>query len=140
MSDRWAQPTPLDAVQLAFPADALEYMPSMSEIPSEFKDSHNDWCVFVTRWFGFGLSPETDFMPRQGVDAETAFKHVAAVLRSFAPKHEHKEAAAAYLLSRWFEGVRYAYVTRQQVEDEPAEMSEMFVVGNFPEIAQKEKA
>ena len=28
---------------------------------------------------------------------------IAAILASFEPKHEHKEAGAAYLLSQWFE-------------------------------------
>jgi hypothetical protein len=42
------------------------------------------------------------FYPREGVDPEKAFRAIKATLGSFAPKHQHKEAAVAYMLSCWF--------------------------------------
>jgi len=47
-------------------------------------------------------------MPNDGIDQNKALRHIKAILGSFEPKHEHKEAAAAYLLSLWFKSVKYA--------------------------------
>jgi hypothetical protein len=44
---------------------------------------------------------------KEGVDGNLAFRHLSAIQRSFTPKHEHKEAAVAYLASLWFEDVDY---------------------------------
>ncbi len=48
---------------------------------------------------------ETKFVSKPGIDETDAKRHLKAVLGSFAPKHEHKEAACAYLMSLWFEDV-----------------------------------
>lgn len=97
----------LSRVDKAFPADALKWMPAWEEIPEEFKH-HNgtEWNEIVSSWFFAGLPKDVKFYPRDGVDAEDAFTVVGATLASFAPKHEHKEAAAAYMLSCWFKKVK----------------------------------
>lgn len=40
---------------------------------------------------------------KPGVDAHKALRAIKAVLGSYEPKHEHKEAACAFMLSEWFD-------------------------------------
>ena len=89
-------------IELAFPASVLQFMPKWEDIPDEFKDRNTKECRLASDWFFCGLS-ELNGSPREGVDAEKALKHIQMVLGSFEPKHEHKEAAVAFLLREWFE-------------------------------------
>lgn len=43
---------------------------------------------------------------KDGIDGDTAVRHLRAIQGSFAPKHEHKMEAVAYLASRWFTKVK----------------------------------
>lgn len=94
----------ISLVEAAFPANALDWMPSMEDIPDEFKDMNGgtEWNRIVRSWFFNGLPADVEFYPAEGVDPEKAFRALEATLGSFAPKHEHKEAATAYMLSCWF--------------------------------------
>lgn len=108
LNDGFDQPQPVDDVLLAFPGDVRDLMPAMEDIPEEFRDrnSRSEWNLFVRDWFFSSNHLETwDLYPREGVDADQAYRHLSAVIRSFQPKHEHKEAAVAWLLSRWFDRV-----------------------------------
>jgi hypothetical protein len=97
----------LEDVDVAFAADALVWMPSMEEIPDEFKQFRGtEWNDIISRWFFEGLPKDVKFYPRKGVDSEKALRVIKATLGSFAPKHEHKEAACAYMLSQWFKKVK----------------------------------
>lgn len=42
-------------------------------------------------------------VPKEGVDPDKAMRHLAACMRSFEPKHEHKMAGVACLMATWFE-------------------------------------
>jgi hypothetical protein len=95
----------IDDVTLAFPARALDWMPEMEDIPVEFVEETTEWSKIAHAWFYDGLSPETEFHAKEGVDAQAAFRAASATLRSFAPKHEHKMAAVAYMLSQWFDRI-----------------------------------
>lgn len=46
-----------------------------------------------------GKLPKT----KDGIDPAKAKRHLMAVLGSFEPKHEHKEAGAGWLMSMWYE-------------------------------------
>lgn len=107
MSDLILPVPVLDDLELAFPSGALEWMPPWDEIPAEFRNMNRatEWNEIVSQWFFFGLSADVEFHAKEGVDAEAAYRVVAATLGSYAPKHEHKEAAAAYMLSCWFDKV-----------------------------------
>jgi hypothetical protein len=59
-----------------------------------------------SRWFFSGLPKGTVFVPHEGIDPAKAMRHLRAILGSFEPKHEHKEAGVAYLMSQWFKEVR----------------------------------
>ena len=85
--------------------DITGLMPNINSIPDEFSDfnSTNKWVKWQTDWFYIGLKKYPT--PKEGIDLDMAMRHLAAIQRSFEPKHEHKQAAVAYLASQWFEEV-----------------------------------
>ena len=83
----------------------IQHLPPVSQIPEKFQNHETPWCVLVSLWFFNGLPKETDFHPKEGVDPIKALRAIAAIMRSFEPKHEHKEAGCAFLLSEWFKKV-----------------------------------
>jgi len=84
----------------------MQWMPPMEEIPDEFKGfGRNEWCEIARTWFFSGLNKDTKVYAKDGVDADKAFRVLQAIQGSFQPKHEHKEAAVAYLMSEWFEKI-----------------------------------
>lgn len=99
----------LNPLEVAFGASrTAELMPAYSAIPAEFKDFNcpTKWNRVVSAWFFEGLK-NAKWKPKAGVDTRKALLHIKAILGSFEPKHEHKEAGVAYLLSEWFEDVTY---------------------------------
>lgn len=97
----------LTDVDVAFAANALDWMPPMEDIPDEFKSFPGGtvWNEIGRTWFYHGLPKEVEFFPKEGVDAKKAFRAVQATLGSFASKHEHKEACVAFMLSEWFDRI-----------------------------------
>ena len=89
----------------------IKHMPKYETVPAEFKNSRNVYVQAVSMWFFKGARFEhnvltvdgVEFHPRPDVDAKKALRAIKAVLGSFEPKHEHKEAACAFMLSEWFE-------------------------------------
>lgn len=85
----------------------IGYLPPYENIPDEFKgfSRKQPYCEFVSSWFFNGRTKEdmARLTAKPGVDRATALAAIGGVLASFLPSHEHKEAAAAYLLSEWFE-------------------------------------
>lgn len=84
----------------------IGHLPKYSDIPEEFKRGSTKWNEITSTWFFSGLPQGTDFIPRKDVDGNKALKAIKAILVSWEPKHEHKEAGVAYLLSQWFEDVK----------------------------------
>lgn len=100
------KPKPIDAVNSAFTTSINGYLPPYAEIPDEFK-RHNgtEWNKIMAKWFYSGLPAGTKFIPKAGIDHDVAMRHLKYCLGSWEPKHEHKEAGVAYLMSQWFERV-----------------------------------
>lgn len=94
----------IDDVEMAFSGDVSNLMPAWEEIPEEFKYGQGKWSELASRWFFKGLRNAT-FKPKEGVNQSKALRHIKTVLGSFDPRHEHKIAGVAYLLSQWFEDV-----------------------------------
>lgn len=91
---------------LDFVFGEIKHLPKWEEIPEQFKRYNATfWNKFITQWFFGGVSKNAVDMlsPKPEVDKAKALKAVASILSSFDPKHEHKEAGAAYLMSEWFE-------------------------------------
>lgn len=105
-----SEPTPITDVELAFPARVKHLMPPMLQIPAEFRNGRSPWCRLASDWFAHGLR-DPAFHMTPGIDGNNATRQLSAILRSFEPKHEHKEAAVAYLASLWFVRVVTSTVT-----------------------------
>lgn len=105
VAERFAKPTKVDAIDVAFGGGGKtlrELMPSYAEIPDEFKRQSNRWVKFQQDWFFNGLKKEEIPKAKDGIDQGIALSHLQCIQGSFEPKHEHKEAAVAYLASLWF--------------------------------------
>lgn len=99
-------PKAVSALDVAFPTSIDGFLPPYAEIPAEFKrHSGTDWNRIMAQWFYSGLPKGTKFVPREAIDELAALKHLQYCLGSWEPKHEHKEAGVAYLMSLWFERV-----------------------------------
>lgn len=99
-------PQPVDDLRIAFPAGVTDLMPRHEDIPEDFRRDRGEarpWIKFQLKWFFSGLPAGTKFSARSGIDRDAALRHLKAIQGSFEPKHEHKEAAVAYLASLWFE-------------------------------------
>lgn len=82
----------------------IEHLPPYNAIPNEFKSSRNPFAEIATRlFFQGGRLSDFGLTPKPGVDLEKASRAVKATLGSWEPKHEHKEAGVAFMLSEWFD-------------------------------------
>lgn len=109
-TSEWSKPREVTDLELAFPANALKLMPSREESEAALdampRADRKKWIDFQQAWFFNGLPKSTKVSLKDGVDGEKAFRHLGAIQGSFEPKHEHKEAAVAYLASLWFNDVQ----------------------------------
>lgn len=96
------QPRPLADVDIVFPTEVSHLLPAYSEVPEEFRRDRNQWVQLAEEWFYSGLS-RLVLTAKPSIDKSAALRHLQAVLGSFEPKHKHKIAGVAYLLSQWFE-------------------------------------
>lgn len=83
----------------------IRHLPPYDAIPKRFRDSYDPYARFVSEWFFRGRTPDDmkRLTERLGVDRNQALRAIKAVLGSFEPKHEHKEAGCAFMLHEWFE-------------------------------------
>lgn len=101
------QPKSVTGADMAFgPKNIADYLPNYATVPDDFKRfSGNKWVDLTSKWFFSGLPAGTKFLPKPGIDADLALAHIRTCLASWDPKHEHKTAGVAFLLSEWFEDV-----------------------------------
>lgn len=103
-------PVELNKVQEAFPADALDYMPEW-DVVADARDRLTWQLDFQRDWMFRGVESDIMFIPRDSswgqAEVDRAFRHLGAIQNSYAPKHEHKEAAVAFLIDTWFEYGRW---------------------------------
>lgn len=100
------KPQKVSDIDMAFGVKAMELLPPWNSIPDEFKRGNTKWNKLVSKLFfegGKGIS----LKPKHGINSTEAYRHISCCLRSFEPKHEHKEAGCAYLFSQWFEDVQF---------------------------------
>lgn len=81
-------------------------LPAISQIPQEFKDGHTKWNKLFNDWFFNGLS-ELTVIPKENIDKSKALAVISAHMKSWEPKHEHKEAGIAYMMSLLFEDAKW---------------------------------
>ena len=101
LAERFAQPTVVSDVDVAFPTNVAVLLPPCDELPDEFKRwLGNVWCRAASKlFFSGGVFPPT----KPGIDRVAALRHIRVCLGSWQPKHEHKAAGVAYLMSLWCE-------------------------------------
>lgn len=78
----------------------IDHLPK--EVPEEFYNGKTKWNDLFRKWFFSGIDINC-IKPKEGVDVLLAVRVLQAIMRSYAPPHEHKEAGVAYLMSEWFE-------------------------------------
>jgi hypothetical protein len=110
-TDQWATPRDVSDMEMAFPANAVrDFMPSYEECKEGLRklDAKTEamWRDFQATWFFSGLPDNVRVKLAPGIDGEAAFRHLSCIQGSYAPSHQHKEAAVAYLASRWFRSVK----------------------------------
>ena len=112
--NKWATPIEIDDVTAAFPANVTGViLPPIEDVPEEFHYfGDTKWNKLVSLWFYKGLPEGAEFKARKGVDVDVALRQLGACLGSLQPKHEHKDAGVAYLMSLFFEDI--------VIPDEPA--------------------
>lgn len=108
------KPKAINTIDSVFPTCTDGILPAWKDIPDEFKDSSNKWCRLFSRWCFLGLPKETEFKPKAGIDLQLALRHLKYCMKSWEPKHEHKEAGCAYLMSQWFEDIKIPTENKQQ--------------------------
>lgn len=102
MNENWNQPSDVTDADIAFGA-IRGLLPAWDKIPSEFRERNreNKWIRMQADWFFDGLKTGA-LTPKPAVDLNKAIRHLQCIQGSFEPKHEHKQAAVAYLASLWF--------------------------------------
>lgn len=80
-------------------------LPKWEDIPEQFKQDIYYGTIYnrmIDAWFTGSALPqgEVSFNPGFCHDGKDLYRFITAHLRSFAPKHEHKIAGLAYLLSQ----------------------------------------
>ncbi len=104
MEGDWSKPQQVSDVDLAFPAGVMKLMPKHRELPEEFQYfGNNPWIRLASKWFGSGIPKEQQPTPKEGIDANLAWRHLGTIMGSWEPKHEHKIGGVAWLMSQWFE-------------------------------------
>ena len=84
-------------------SDVKSITPVFSAIPREFKSGNSKWRIASSIWFKVGLHKDSKLIPKKGVDKEAAIKHVQCLINCYFLNATHKIAAAAFLLSLWFD-------------------------------------
>jgi len=98
-------PSEISPVEAAFPTRVDHLVPSYEELRgTPYRNGDNWGNRLFSDWFYFGLKSADGLIPRQGVDKQKALVHIKTVMRSWDPKHEHKEAGCAFLFDKWFDG------------------------------------
>jgi hypothetical protein len=107
MGEPEMKPQKVTDVELAFPARIEHLIPKWEDIPEQYRKGQSAWGHrLFTDLFFHGLK-KLEFVRKEDIDPDEAFRHIRAILGSYAPKHEHKVAACAYLFELWFESATW---------------------------------
>lgn len=98
----FSKPTDVSDVDIAFPGNVMHLMPPYEVV----KESNKRFKPLFSAWFFSGIKI-VSMNPRDGIDEKKALRHIKAIMGSFEPQHEHKEAAVCFLLDKWFEDIQW---------------------------------
>jgi hypothetical protein len=100
------EPQPVSDEDVMFPGTVAHLMVPYAQIPDEFKRDRHPCVKIIEEWFYNGIKGGVDtWVAADGIDRALAIRHLKCIMRSFSPKHEHKTACVAYLLSIWFDEI-----------------------------------
>lgn len=102
MAESKINPIEVSDVEMAFPATVDHLLPSWDEIPDEFKGNNNVFVKITNDQF-FGIKNDSSLSLKPDFDLSLVQRHLHCCMGSFSPRHEHKIAGVAYLLSQWFD-------------------------------------
>lgn len=85
-------------LELAF--GTTRFLPAEDAIPQEFYSARNIYVQIITAIFLGGAIPDGEITIHDGIEAETLNRFIRAHVASFEPRHQHKIAGVAYLLSQ----------------------------------------
>jgi len=105
------KPTPIDDALLAFPARVEHLMPlNEPDYKKEYREGYSSRDTWGFKLFGdwFYSGLETlELKPKEGIDQQTALRHIRTVMGSFQPSHEDKTASCAWMFEHWFESAEW---------------------------------
>ena len=87
------------------PPSILQLVPPYAIIPTPYRAEFGEgkpWVELADQLF-FKGGKHVSYSMQEGVKSHYAFVNLQTILGSYELKHEHKIAATAYLMSRWFE-------------------------------------
>lgn len=119
----WTKPHEINDVDFAFGRDVKVLLPKYKDVPDKFKRrSCTPENKLVSKLF-FLRGSTRYLVAKEGIDRDKALKHIIACLRSWGPKHEHKEAGCAYLFNLWFtpESIKAALADQRRPHRERGE-------------------
>jgi len=94
------------AISAAFGADLADY-PKYEDIPEQFRRGNTPFNKAVSGlFFKGGRLEDYGLRLKAGTDRGAFFLALRALIGSFAPKHELKDATCAWLLSEYAEQVK----------------------------------
>lgn len=100
------KPQEVSEVEIVFPASVSSLMPPESydrDLVISAMNGYLPWSGFVgALWAGRVKQETIEMIPRDGIDGETAWRHIVCIMGSYEPKHEHKITALNVLLESWF--------------------------------------
>lgn len=115
MTDKFSQPHEIDGATAAFPGRVDHLIPPYAEIREKYGYARTWGNRLFNDWFFSGIKSVDGLVPREGIDKAKALRHIATVMRSFDPKHEHKEAGCAFLFDKWFDGEKSKWERAERV-------------------------
>lgn len=92
-----------DGLSAAFGAERRDY-PKWEDIPEKFRRRNPHGEVFSALFFNGGKLADHGLTMKAGLDAGQVMRAIKALMSSFDPSHELKEATVAWALSEWFDG------------------------------------
>lgn len=104
---RLEKPFDVKESEIAFGSNTDIFLPDYHWLLENFGNNpeRNKFEKIITNWFFYGLPENVQFIPKENIDAKTAYHHISSCLRSWKPKHEHKILGCAFLLWLWFSDI-----------------------------------
>lgn len=80
-----------------------ELMPQKHLLTRNFRAYNAPFIDMIDDWI-FGRTPDKDrFIPKDGIDRDTALDHLSRIVNTDRVAHDDKVASCSYLMTIWFE-------------------------------------